>query len=146
MVVARRQTRRTGVACAAVPALIRSQHFPAQTRAVGAARRFAAAALADQPVAVTESALLMVSELATNAVTHGNAEFDVTVDLTAQRLRVTVSDAGPGFPTLGAPVPGALCGRGLVIVAQLATAWGVDGDGDGRKTVWFTLEAASARR
>lgn len=53
--------------------------------------------------------------------------------------------AGPQAGTQAAPAVAALpatadaeSGRGLAIVASLATRWGVDADGHG-KSVWFTL-------
>lgn len=82
---------------------------------------------------------LLVSEVVTNAVLHGEAsDLDVELTLGDKALRVSVSDDGRGF----VPRPRALDsddigGWGLYLVEQLAAAWGVS-SGD-RTTVWFEL-------
>lgn len=94
--------------------------------------------LADQlhgwvlPVLV-DDAVLILSELATNALTHGTGpvwyRLRRTVDAAgAEAVRLEVGDHGPGCPDgslPGAQPPADAChGRGLHIVASLATAWG----------------------
>jgi len=78
----------------------------------------------------------------TNAVVHAHT----AVELCAAReddgaLRVDVFDRGTGghvVPRRRSPDPAAENGRGLAIVASLASSWGVDDAGNG-KSVWFTL-------
>jgi hypothetical protein len=55
-------------------------------------------------------------------------------------VRVLVSDAGGGVPTVGHPEPTAPSGRGLALVEALSTDWGTDSRPDG-KTVWFEVHA-----
>lgn len=83
---------------------------------------------------------LLVSELVTNGVLHGDAGDDaesLTLCIAAdETLRVDVIDHGDGF------VPGALpCksigGWGLVLVDELADRWGVTHVGETR--VWFEM-------
>lgn len=80
---------------------------------------------------------LMVSELVSNAVEHGTGP--VTVQLRAEgvRLRVEIADDAPGAPRRRFVMPGALSGRGLEIVEQLAAAWGWEPTPGGGKLVWF---------
>jgi anti-sigma regulatory factor (Ser/Thr protein kinase) len=85
-----------------------------------------------------------VSELVTNGVRHAQLGDDAVIDLEVavepERVRVQVSDEGPGFdpPTSWPPPPDSVGGRGLFIVNQLASRWGVD---RGRSTcVWFELD------
>lgn len=86
---------------------------------------------------------LLASEVVTNAVAHGPADGQVGVR-TAYRdgvFSVMVSDESPELPVLREPDPTEVTGRGLHVVTNLATAWGVEpGAGGGGKTVWFTFE------
>lgn len=86
-------------------------------------------------------AVLLVSELATNAVTHARSAFEVVVSLADGRLRVEVTDADAGVPQVQWVPAGATSGRGLLIVETLAQAWGVSPAEGGCKTVWFELRA-----
>jgi anti-sigma regulatory factor (Ser/Thr protein kinase) len=78
----------------------------------------------------------------TNAVVHAHT----AVELCAARdddgaLRVDVFDRAAGSdvaPRRRTPDPASENGRGLAIVASLASSWGVDEAGSG-KSVWFTL-------
>jgi PAS domain S-box-containing protein len=118
--------------------------FPATTASVGQARRFLVGQL---PAAVARSEdadalVLMLSELATNAVQHAATEFEVAVRVApdGSRVRVEVSDGAVGFPTPPEQVPDAPHGRGLHIVRALADAWGIEMQRDRPgKTVWFSL-------
>ncbi|HYT11101.1 MAG TPA: ATP-binding protein, partial [Mycobacteriales bacterium] len=73
---------------------------------------------------VTETALLLVSELATNAIRHGSPPVRLSLRLDAGRLRVEVSDGSPAPPRVLGSGPGQAGGRGLQIVQQLAARWG----------------------
>jgi anti-sigma regulatory factor (Ser/Thr protein kinase) len=87
---------------------------------------------------------LLVSELIANGVEHSGASRDQLISLEVsavdERLRVEVSDPGPGFelPRRSAHRPWeAEYGRGLLIVDSLADSWGVSHGK--RSTVWFEL-------
>jgi anti-sigma regulatory factor (Ser/Thr protein kinase) len=84
-----------------------------------------------------DAAALMTTELATNAVEHAQSPYTLTIDLTAQTLRVDVRDASTSAPVVcpGAPNTG-LGGRGLALVAALSDRWGYEPLADG-KSVWF---------
>jgi anti-sigma regulatory factor (Ser/Thr protein kinase) len=83
-------------------------------------------------------ALLVLSELVTNAVLYGGEPIQVLVKSAGNTLRIEVSDgdsdaAGVVVPqTRRADQPG---GRGLHIVNALAKRWGAKENDDG-KTVW----------
>ncbi len=94
---------------------------------------------------VAESAVLLASELAENAVLHAGTEFEVDLEVDESVLTVTVTDRGSGPLEAHLSEPrhrygrAASHGRGLSLVARLATAWGTRHDADGRHAVWFTL-------
>jgi anti-sigma regulatory factor (Ser/Thr protein kinase) len=89
---------------------------------------------------LTDTALLLVSELATNAIRHGAPPVRLTLRLTGGRLRVEVTDSSPVLPALGRPGPDQIGGRGLQIVQQLAAGWGAQVSRTTLgKTVWFEM-------
>jgi PAS domain S-box-containing protein len=120
-----------------------ARRFPATTASVGQARRFLLGQLpASAQGEDADEAVLMLSELSTNAVQHAATEFEVSVDVAADcsRVRVEVSDGAGGFPAPPEQLPDAPHGRGLHIVRALADAWGIEMRRDRPgKTVWFSL-------
>ncbi|MFF0425700.1 ATP-binding protein [Streptomyces sp. NPDC004520] len=79
---------------------------------------------------VSETAGLLVAELAANAVTHGRVpgrDFELTLAYTpGLSLRIDVSDTrGERRPTAVAPGPLDEGGRGLMLVEALASRWAV---------------------
>ncbi|MFJ1990264.1 ATP-binding protein [Streptomyces asiaticus] len=86
--------------------------------------------------------LLVVSELATNAVRHGRVPgryFEVRIAYDAEKMvGVEVSDPREGCPAVADPTPDDESGRGLAIVDALADAWGVRERIVG-KTVWARI-------
>ncbi len=123
-----------------------SRRFPAATASVGQARRFLLGALPAGSGDSADALVLMLSELATNAVHHAATEFEVSVgvDRAGQLVRVEVSDAAGGYPTPQEPAADAPRGRGLHIVRTLADAWGIEMRHDRPgKTVWFSVRLAA---
>ncbi len=118
------------------------RRFRNDAHAISAARRFAARELADLPAELLEQILLMLSELATNAIRHAHSAFEVEIARSGHVLKVAVTDEGGGTPTLRSPTPKEFSGRGLQIVKMLARDWGIDHASSGHKTVWFTIELA----
>lgn len=106
-----------------------------------AARRFVTATLASWALEQTDVALL-VSELATNAVLHARSDFTVTIHARGDRIRVEVGDRNARLPSPASVPAAAYSGRGLMIVQELAAAWGVESHADDGKTVWFEVKAA----
>jgi anti-sigma regulatory factor (Ser/Thr protein kinase) len=82
-----------------------------------------------------DTAVLLISELVTNAVLHGTGEIRLMIDLAGGGARFAVSDEGGGTPVVR-PEPGPDGGWGLRLVGQLARRWGVR---EGRTQVWFEL-------
>jgi anti-sigma regulatory factor (Ser/Thr protein kinase) len=89
---------------------------------------------------VSETAELLVSELVTNAVTHGKGMVTLSIDCADHRLSVTVGDDEPNVPQLQPERLMALGGRGLRMIESLASSWGVKPRvGAPGKDVWFRL-------
>ena len=119
-----------------------AHRFPATTSSVGQARRFLIAQLPGASDGEADALVLMLSELATNAVQHAATEFEVEVLMApdGHLVRVEVTDEAAGIPTPQEQISDAPHGRGLHIVRALADAWGIEvlRDRPG-KTVWFSL-------
>lgn len=88
-----------------------------------------------------DTALLLASELVTNAILHAGSDVRVILRLTEHTARVEVADQSSA-PT---PLPrrdhdpAAPTGRGLRLVSSLARRWGTYHESAGGKTVWFEL-------
>lgn len=124
------------------PARKSARVFGGRDDQVAEARHFVAAAIGAVPV--RDEAVLLVSEVSTNALVHtasGNGgKFEVTVCLASRSVRVEVKDGGTPSGTPEARPLNALAedGRGLGLVELLAYRWGYEGDSNGR-TVFFEL-------
>lgn len=92
------------------------------------------------PAVRVEDAMVIVSELATNAVRHtASPRMGVVVAVTNGRVIVSVTDRGPHQPIRPHAVDeDAEHGRGLAIVVALATRWGYRIAGPGT-CVWAHL-------
>jgi anti-sigma regulatory factor (Ser/Thr protein kinase) len=123
-----------------------SRQFRPEATAPGAARRFVERALRGwgHHGSVIDDARLLTSELVTNAVNHTRSPFSVSVASHSPKLRVAVHDASSAAVVTGGRSTYALSGgRGLQIVAAVASDWGVVASPPG-KTVWAELSAMPA--
>jgi anti-sigma regulatory factor (Ser/Thr protein kinase) len=131
-------------------AILAADWFPGQAAAVGQVREFVAGVLGGS-WARLDDVLVMVSEIASNAVLHtasGNGDwFDVTVSVTGSTARVEIADRGSSSEPRISGDDGELGvltgGRGLRIVDALADRWGSRGDELGR-VVWFEVRRGLA--
>ncbi|MGP3918203.1 ATP-binding protein [Nonomuraea sp. 10N515B] len=102
---------------------------------------------------LVDDAVLMVSELVTNAVLYGDAPYELVVRVDPAEVVCMVVDAGAVRPMLRGADTQAENGRGLLIVAKLsaglygcipqgfATCPGLAG-----KAIWFALPRTEDRR
>ncbi|HUF32405.1 MAG TPA: ATP-binding protein [Acidimicrobiales bacterium] len=81
---------------------------------------------------------LLATELMVNAMEHGLPPVAVRVRWDGHRLRVEVEDACCRAPELRCPAPHDVGGRGLWLIDQMASAWGVT-LAPSCKVVWFEL-------
>lgn len=96
----------------------------------------------------SDVALLLTSELLTNAILHGTPPLTLVATVTGRRVRVEVHDGDARSASrvgqrrlqllASDSSPG---GRGLTLVAALSTRWGTSSSGRG-KYVWFELDVA----
>ncbi|MBA2280986.1 MAG: MEDS domain-containing protein [Acidimicrobiia bacterium] len=123
-----------------------SEVFLPVPSAVRAARRFVRAELHELGAsAVVHDALLLASELASNAVRHAGSAFRLSVAQKGGVVRIAVDDAGTGEPVRGEPTDWALGGRGILLVDEVAASWGTDRHNDG-KSVWCELALEAPAR
>lgn len=111
--------------------------LPPATDSVPAARRFVRAQLRNSPFDV-DTAVLLVSELVTNAVLHARSPFSVLVEEASDVVRVEVRDGSPVPPRMHRFSATSATGRGLRLLDRLARAWGVEATPNG-KCVWFEV-------
>jgi anti-anti-sigma factor len=104
------------------------------------AREFARSTCADWEVEqLSDDATLLVGELMSNAVIHTSADPRVRLELRRRVFSIAVYDDEPGEVSMRDP-GGMVSGiHGLLLVAQIAVAWGCAPTSDGGKVVWATL-------
>ena len=90
----------------------------------------------------SEAAQLACTELVTNAVLHAHSPVTVTAEVRPSELYVAVSDMSRDLPRQRTGDGRATTGRGMLLVARLASEHGVHRDDQG-KTVWFTIRTRS---
>ena len=90
---------------------------------------------------LVENAVLLVSEVVTNALLHAGTDIELAARLDRQGLRVEVGDGSQHLPTRRRYGPSAGTGRGLMMLESLVDDWGVSVHRQG-KTVWFRTSGA----
>lgn len=128
--------------CAMRPSRSRSFPIAAERQAVPEARRLVLAVVRGWDLQLTSETLeelaLLCSEIIANAVHHTTGPSTLTVLWTGSRLRVEVTDTAPGLPAPRGCTLNAESGRGLMLIAAIATDWGTTPTPTG-KAVWFEL-------
>jgi len=108
--------------------------------AAGEARGRVRAAIRAWDIPVEEDiAVLLTSELVTNAISHeAGTTIMLSVTSSSGMLRVDVHDTSRTWPVLMDASADAEAGRGLMLVATLSATWGIYRTPAG-KAVYFTL-------
>jgi len=88
---------------------------------------------------VLDDALLLVSEVVTNAVRHGSSDVVLTLSETGDEVRVEVFDSSPLEPVLVPFTDEHQWGRGIALVNALSCRWGVEPAPPRGKRVWFVI-------
>lgn len=117
--------------------------LPGDSESVGVARGWLRDLLAGARVhpECIDVAVLIISELASNAIRHGSGDVMCHAVLDRDACTLTVFDFGGGEPTVVDRSPATIGGLGLVIVDRLSDGWGVS-TFDGGKAVFAVLDAA----
>ena len=125
------------------PPRIRRATLPVARQAPGLAREAAREALSSWRLAhLTDTAVLLVSELVTNAVLHARTDgagIALQLEVHGTWLRIEVHDADPRGPQPRTPAGLDESGFGFVLVDSLAGHWGVRETERG-KAVWAELD------
>jgi anti-sigma regulatory factor (Ser/Thr protein kinase) len=87
--------------------------------------------------------VLVISELATNAVQHAHSDFTVSLSRADGSIVVTVGDSNPTTPRSRANDPAAPGGRGLSILDAATSRWGHRPVAGG-KLIWAELTSQPA--
>jgi anti-sigma regulatory factor (Ser/Thr protein kinase) len=117
-----------------------SEELERDQRSPAVARKRVAEACAGLPSDVVDAAMLLTSELVTNAVQHGVGTVVLTVVRDDEGIRVEVCDDGTSVPKARDCDTDAEHGRGLLLLEALATRWGTsDGSAGSGTRVWFVL-------
>ena len=114
-----------------------------ESTAPGLARAAIAAAASALPAVMVADAELLTSEVVSNAVRH--AELDPSQEIVVRivadgYVRVEVADQGPPFEADLRRLGSGSSGWGLFLVDAVATSWGVEREGSGKR-VWFEVGA-----
>ncbi|MGW3041749.1 ATP-binding protein [Kitasatospora sp. NPDC001159] len=126
-----------------------SFRLPSLGRAVPISRRLAGLWLDAEDVRADharDAALLVISELVTNALEHSNsAHITGWLGRTADRLLLEVRDQGKtsAVPRLRRATPDEDHGRGLALVAGYSQEWGMRLSRDGSCSVWAAVPLSS---
>lgn len=111
---------------------------------VAQAREFLRESLADADPETQDTALLLTSELVTNAILHARTPVQVGLVLDGDQALVCVADrlSDPTPLTPQGHSQTRYGGRGLALVADLSADWGTARYAGG-KTVWFRIPVAA---
>jgi anti-sigma regulatory factor (Ser/Thr protein kinase) len=102
------------------------------------ARAFASGVLASWrfPTELRELGVLAASELVANSLQHGMPPMRLRLRRTDRRLIIEVTDGDDHLPRRRRPEPVDEAGRGIAVVAAIASNWGSRRTPGGGKTVW----------
>ena len=122
---------------------VETRRFEAEESEIGRARTFVRDVLSARDLSSLVTTFdLMVSELVTNAIVHGEGAVDVTVAVDGTDVRLDVHDSGQGQPTVRIDDTG-MGGWGLFFVDRLADRWGAV-VGEAGTSVWLVKRAQNA--
>lgn len=122
-----------------VAAVVRARTLRPRAESARLARQIVLSACTDAAAEeLCFDALLVGTELVTNAVNHARTALGLTVRAWPATVRIEVCDRLPERPALRPADVSSPNGRGLAIMTALCSAWGVDPTAKGKR-VWAEL-------
>jgi serine phosphatase RsbU (regulator of sigma subunit)/anti-sigma regulatory factor (Ser/Thr protein kinase) len=126
--------------------------FDPDPAAVAAARHFVRDTLVSWGLSASDSrvidAVLLASELVTNAIVHAGTQVQLTCRMNAATVEISVLDRHPARmipdPPSAADLVDRPSGRGLLLPAALSSSWGVT-YAPAAKVIWFRLGPDAGR-
>jgi PAS domain S-box-containing protein len=88
---------------------------------------------------LADAAAIVTSEIVTNAVLHAGSQICLTVTVTAIGALVEVEDRSSQLPSHRSYDAAATTGRGMALIDELVSSFGVRQLAGGGKVVWFTV-------
>jgi anti-sigma regulatory factor (Ser/Thr protein kinase) len=126
---------------------VTTERFAPELRSALEARRFVEEEL--RPAGAGENtlchAVLVVTELVTNAARHAHSPVDLTVSGFEGRVRIEARDDSTTMP-IAAHEDTETRHRGLQLIEDLSEGWGVEARGDEGKVVWCELASTGLAR
>ena len=116
--------------------------LPPRPASAAEARRFVGRALRSVDPSTRDVAVLLTSELVTNALLYAQGRITLRIEASERAYRVVVHDESPRPAVPQRASPEATSGRGLALVELLSSSWGVERLDDG-KWVWFEVPRSS---
>ncbi len=111
-----------------------------ENQSASTARDFVRLHLGEHDLAfLGDDMVMVVSELAANAVEHAGTPFTVYLSGDGDSVLLTVHDGSSSSPVQLPPGRTSTGGRGMAIVDRLSHDWGVDHDDDAEKSVWASF-------
>ncbi len=130
------------------PVVLWDKSFTSEATSIPAVRRGIRKALANAGFAddLVDDALLLGSELATNALRHGaetdRSDFEVRLVPDPVGLYIEVTDTNQQMPQPRTAGSTEEDGRGLLLLSQLGRKWGVTLTGGTGKVTWVLIGTA----
>ncbi|MFI7290098.1 ATP-binding protein [Streptomyces anulatus] len=123
-----------------VPTVVRGDSAAGVSQARQAARAFTDRLVPTSCPDVADTLVLVVSELVTNALRHGDGTFTLRLNAHPDAVEVAVEDASPRWPRMRTPdLTGSGGGFGWPMVNRLARSTAVTHRAAGGKTVTVLL-------
>ena len=112
-----------------------SVDLPPEPASAGRARALARERLTAYPDETQTTVALLVTELVTNAILHARTPMQLTMEAQPDHVRICVEDRSRERPEVRHYDADAVTGRGLALVEQLSSSWGIETNSSG-KVVW----------
>ena len=98
--------------------------------------------LKEKEIPAVDETQIIVDELAANAIIHAHTEFELSIELWSDCLRIIVRDKSKLKPAIKYPDPLEESGRGLFLLDNVADDWGYHPTESG-KCIWASIRLSA---